>query len=129
MASFDGFYLIRGHYSNNSLATIHNYSTSKIDYFAHRTKRGHGHNWQSTSGGDESDILEEFLGKAKIDGFVIDELVADKDSSVNVIFCRHFSKGTLAYCSNHCAKTLHKNLEAVKSTSVRLILLKLIISL
>jgi len=86
MASFDGFYLTRGHYSNNSSATLHDYSTSKIAYFAHRTKRRHGHNWQCTSGRAESDILKEFLGKAKIDGFVIYELVADRDSSVNAIF-------------------------------------------
>ena len=37
-ASFDGFYLTRGHYSNNSSATLHDFSTGKIAYFAHRTK-------------------------------------------------------------------------------------------
>ncbi len=36
-ASFDGFYLTRGHYSNNSSATIHDFTTGKIAYFAHRT--------------------------------------------------------------------------------------------
>ena len=44
VASFDGFYLTRGHYSNNSSATIHDYSTGKVAYFTHRTKRGPGHN-------------------------------------------------------------------------------------
>ena len=37
-ASFDGFYLTRGHYSNNSSATLHDFSTGKIAYFAHRTR-------------------------------------------------------------------------------------------
>ena len=48
-ASFDGFYQTRGHYSNNSSATLHDFSTGKIAYFAHRTKRGPGHNWSGTS--------------------------------------------------------------------------------
>ncbi len=42
MAYFDGFYLTRGHYSNNSSATWHDYVTGKIAYFCHRTKRGPG---------------------------------------------------------------------------------------
>ena len=37
-ASFDGFYLTRGHYSNNSSATLHDFSTGKIAYFAHLRK-------------------------------------------------------------------------------------------
>ena len=50
-------------------------------------------------------MLEEVLGKVRKDGFVLQEMIADKDSSVNAIFCRHFPEGTLTYCSNHCAKT------------------------
>ena len=114
IASFDGFYLTRGHYSNNSSATLHNYASGKVAYFTHRTKRGPGHNWHGTSGGAESDMLEEVLGKVRKDGFVLQEMIADKDSSVNAIFCRHFPEGTLTYCSNHCAKTMHKNLETIK---------------
>ena len=33
VASYDGFFLTRGHHSNNSLATLHDYSTVKIAYF------------------------------------------------------------------------------------------------
>ena len=56
-------------------------------------------------------MLEELLGKVKTDGIVVQEMVADKDSSVNATFCRHFPEGTLTYCSNHCTKTLHKSLK------------------
>ena len=42
---FDGFYLTRGHYSNNSSATLHDYSTGKVAWFAHRTKCGPGQVW------------------------------------------------------------------------------------
>ena len=44
VASFDGFYLTRGHYSYNSSATLHDHSTGKVVWFAHRTMRGPGHN-------------------------------------------------------------------------------------
>ena len=113
-ASFDGFYLTRGHYSNNSSATLHDYSTGNIAYFTHRTKRGPGHNWAGTSAGAEADMLDELLGKAKQYGFRVHEMVADKDTSVNATFCRHFPEGTVTYCSNHCAKSLHKHLEKIK---------------
>ena len=114
VASFDGFYLTRGHYSNNSSATLHDYSTGKVAWFAHRTKRGPGHNWTGTSAGAEPDMLDEVLGKAKDAGFSIQEFICDKDSSTNAIFCRHFPEGTISYCSNHSAKNLHKNLEKIK---------------
>ena len=48
---FDGFYLTRGHYSNNSSATVHDAKTGKIIAYLHRTKRGQGANWEGTSGG------------------------------------------------------------------------------
>ncbi len=51
MASVDGFYLTRGHYSNKSSATLHDYSTGNIAWFTHRTKCGPGHNWTGTSAG------------------------------------------------------------------------------
>ncbi len=114
MASFDGFYLTRGHYSNNSSATLHDYLTGKIAYFCHRTKRGPGHNWNGTSGGAEADMLDELLGKAKEDGMVVKEIITDKDTSINSIFCRRYPEGIVTYCSNHCAKTLHKDLEKIK---------------
>ncbi len=59
VASFDGFYLTRGHYSNNSSSSVHDYATGKIAYFSHRTKRGKGHNWEGTSAGAETDMLDE----------------------------------------------------------------------
>ena len=44
-------------------------------------------------------MLEELLGKVRKDGFVILEMVADKDSYLNTTFCRHFPEGMLTYCS------------------------------
>ena len=44
------------------------------------------------------------LSEAKKAGFII-ELVTDKDSSMNAIYCHHFPEGTIMYCSNHSAKT------------------------
>lgn len=37
--SYDGFYQTRGHYSNNSFATLHDYHSGEIAWFAHRTER------------------------------------------------------------------------------------------
>ena len=52
---FDGFYLTRGHYSNNSSATIHDFKNGKIVAYAHRTKRGQASNWVGTSEGAEGE--------------------------------------------------------------------------
>ena len=114
IASYDGFYLTRGHYSNNSSATLHDFFSGDIAWFTHRTKRGAGHNWEGTSGGAEGDMFDEVLGAAKAAGFTVKEIVTDKDSSMNAIYCRHYPEGTITYCSNHCAKTLHKDLQKVK---------------
>ena len=114
IASFDGFYQTRGHYSNNSSASAHDFTTGKIAYFAHRTKRGKGHNWNGTSAGAETDMLDEILAQVRKDGFVLQEVIADKDTSVNSTFCRHFPEGTVTYCANHSAKALHKQLETIK---------------
>ena len=115
VTSYDGFYLTRGHYSNNSSATLHDYASGGIAWFRHRTKRGKGHNWEGTSGGAEADMLDDILSAAKDAGFTISEIVTDKDSSMNAIYCRHFPEGTITYCSNHSAKTLHKDLHKVKT--------------
>ena len=64
-------------------------------------------------------MLDELLGKAKEDGLVVQEVVTDRDSSINPTFCRHFPEGTVTYCSNHCATTLHKDLEKSRRPSVR----------
>ena len=114
VASFDGFYQTRGHYSNNSSSSVHDYASGKIAYFSHRTKRGKGHNWEGTSAGAETDMLDETLARIQQDGLVLQEVIADKDSSVNSTFCRHFPEGTVTYCSNHCAKALHKHLETIR---------------
>ena len=42
-------------------------------------------------------------------------MVTDKDSSMNSIYCKHFPEGTITYCSNHNSKTMHKDLQKVKS--------------
>ncbi len=114
VASFDGFYLTRGHYSNNSSATIHDFYGGGVAWFTHRTKTGAGHNWVGTSGRAEADMLEEVLTNVKEAGFVVKELVTDKDSTTNAIYCKHFPEGTVTYCSNHCTKNLHKQLEKLK---------------
>ena len=113
-ASYDGFYQTRGHYSNNSSATLHDYYSGEIAWFAHRTKRGLGHNWEGTSNGAEGDMFNELLEKVKVAGFNIRDIVTDKASSGNAIFCSHFPEGTITYCSNHSAKTMHKDLLKVK---------------
>ena len=116
IASFDGFYLTRGHYSNNSSATLHDFESGKIAWFTHRTKRGSGHNWEGTSGGAEGDMFNEIMRKVKEAGFVVREIITDKDSSMNAIYCKYFPEGTITYCANHCAKTLHKDLLKIKQS-------------
>ena len=114
VASYDGFYLTRGHYSNNSSATLHDYASGSIAWFEHRTKRGPGHTWEGTSAGAESDMYNVILGKVKEANFNIIDMVVDKDSSMNAIYCTHFPEGNITYCSNHSAKTMHKDLQRVK---------------
>ena len=63
-------------------------------------------------------MLDELLGKAERDGFFISELICDKDSSINAMFCRHYPEGMITYCSNLSAKNLHKALEKVKTIQV-----------
>ena len=116
VASYDGYYLTRGHHSNNSSATLHDYTTGKIAWYTHRTKRGVGHNWEGTSNAAEADMFEEILAGVKNEGFNISEIINDKDSSLNSIFCQHFPEGTVTYCSNHSAKTFHKDLLKVRQS-------------
>jgi len=54
------------------------------------------------------------LSEAKKAGFNIIDMVTDKDSSMNAIYCHHFPEGTIMNCSNHSAKTMHKDLQKVK---------------
>ena len=114
VASFYGYYLTRGHYSNNSSATIHDYYGGGVAWFTHHTKKGPGHNRMGTSGGAESDMFDEVLGRVKAADFIIIEIVTGKVSSTNAIFCRYFPEGRVTYCYNHCTKNLHKDLEKLK---------------
>ena len=86
--SFDGFYLTRGHYSNNASATLHDFITSDIAWFTHRINRGPGHNWEGTSAGPEGDVFDDVMKNVKDANFVVKEIITDKDSSTNAIFCR-----------------------------------------
>ena len=79
--SFDGFYLTRGHHSNNSSTTVR-----------------------------ASDMLSGLLTKAKSEEFVISQLVMDHDTSSSNIACEHFPKITITYCGNYTAKTFHNDL-------------------
>ena len=40
-------------------------------------------------------------------------------TSMNSIYCRYFPEGTITYCSNHCAKTLHKDLQHIKQNKCK----------
>lgn len=111
VATYDGFYLTRGHYSNNCLGTL---KTGKIARFVHRMKRGNNHNWEGTSAGAEGDMLDEVLKSAKEAGFNVTEIVTDKDSSMKSIYWQYFPEGVVTYCSNHCTKTLHSDLQKIK---------------
>ena len=110
IASYNGFYLTRGHHSNNSSATLHDYASGKIAWFEHWTKHGK----DGTSAGAEADMLDVVLDKAKGAGFNVAEIVTDKDSSVKSIYLKHYPEGRVTYCSNHCAKTLYKDLQKLK---------------
>lgn len=100
VASYDGFYLTRGHYSNNSSATLHDYCTGGVAWFTHCMKRCNGHNWEGMSNGAEGNMFDELLEKVKGEDFVIKEIVTDKDSSGKAICCNHFPEGSITYCSN-----------------------------
>ena len=63
-------------------------------------------------------LFWEVMVNVKESGFKIKEIITDKDSSINAIFCFHFPDGTITYCSNHCAKTLHKDLNQISFASL-----------
>ena len=70
-------------------------------------------------------MFKEILGLVKEEGFAIKETITDKDASCSATFCCHFPEGIITYCSNHCAKNLHKHLEKIKriKCEVRIFLL------
>ena len=59
-------------------------------------------------------MLDVVLAKAKGAGFNVAEIVTDKDNSVKSIYLKHYPEGRVTYCSNHCAKTLSKDLQKLK---------------
>ena len=115
IASFDGFYLTRGHHSNNSSATLHDFSSDKIAWFAHRTKHGLQANWHGTSAGAEGDMLRAILEDVKAEGFNITQIIMDHDTSGGNIACDVFPEVQITYCGNHTAKTFHQDLVKIKS--------------
>ena len=44
-----------------------------------------GHTWEGTSGGPEGDIFNKLMSDVKVAGFVVHEIITDKDSSTNAI--------------------------------------------
>lgn len=52
-------------------------------------------------------------------GYNIVDMVTDKDSSMNCTYCRYFPQGTITYCSNHNAKTMHTDLQKVKQAKCK----------
>ena len=115
VASYDGFYLTRGHHSNNCSATLHDVASDKIAWFSHRTKRGPGANWEGTSSGAEGDMLREILNDVKAKGFKIKQIIMDHDTSGANIACTSFPEVRITYCGNHTAKSFHSDLSKLKS--------------
>ena len=101
---FDGFYLTRGHYSNNSCATMHDAKTGNIISYAHRTKRGQDVNREGTSDG------------ARYEGMTIKKAIIDKDAFCHEIILTRSPEIEIVFCGNHTAKTFHTDLERVKKT-------------
>jgi len=109
-ASFDGFYLTRGHHSNNSTATLHDVVTDKIAWYPHRTKRGSGATWTGTSAGAEGDMFRCILEDMKEKEFTLLQIVMDHDTSAGNIVTDVFPEIRITYYGNHTAKTFHKDL-------------------
>ncbi len=43
-------------------------------------------------------MFDELLGKANEDGIIVKEIITDKDTSINSIFCRHYPEEIVTYC-------------------------------
>ncbi len=63
-------------------------------------------------------MFDEMLSEVEA-GFNVTEMVTDKDSSMNTIYCRYCPEGTITFCSNHSAKTLHTDLQKVKQSKCK----------
>ena len=112
-ASFDGFYSMRGHHSNNSSATIHDMESDRIAWFIHHTKHGKNLKWLGTLAGAEGDMLNNLIGKVKAAKFCMSQIVMDHDTSANVIVCSHFPD--ITYFGNHTTKSFYYDLHKVKA--------------
>ena len=109
---FDGFYLTRGHYSNNSSATMHDTKTSNIIGYAHRTKRGQDANWEGTSDGAEGNMIDEIVADLmENERMTIKKAIIDKDASCHEIILTRSPETEIVFCGNHTAKTFHTDLE------------------
>jgi len=111
-ASFDDFYLTRGHHSNNYLATIHDMESDRIAWFTHRTKCGKNSNWLGTSAGAEGDMLNDLLGKVKAAKFYMSQIVMDHDTSANAIVRSHFPD---IHIGNHTVESFYYDLCKIKA--------------
>ena len=117
--NFDGFYLTRGHHSNNSSATVHDMDTGNIIGYSHRTKQGKKANWQGTSGGAEGDMMRELVKDLLDNNFKITKAVLDKDASCQDMLLTLSPETEIIFCSNHVSKTFHLDLEKVKKVPCR----------
>ena len=62
-------------------------------------------------------MLDELLGKVKLNEYNLDQIVMDHDAASNAIVCSHFPDLHITYCSNHSAKPFHNELNKIKSFS------------
>ena len=52
---------------------------------------------------------------AKSNGFIVDQIVMDHDTSANAIVCSQFPDAHIMYCGNRTAKTFHSDLNKIRS--------------
>ena len=60
-------------------------------------------------------MLLHILEDVKSDGFIVDQIVMDHDTSANVIVCSQFSDTHITYCGNRTAKTFHSDLSKIRN--------------
>lgn len=58
-----------------------------------------------TSNGAEGDMLRSILEDVKTNGFKVEQLVMDHDTSGCNVACDVFPEIQITYCGNHSAKT------------------------
>ena len=108
--NFDGFYLTRGHHSNNSSAMIHDSKIVKIIASTHPTKRAKSSNLERTSSGAEGDMMKKMLQDLLNKKFQIKTSILDKDAACQEILLTLSPETEIVYCCNHMTKTFHGNL-------------------